>query len=44
MMNRNYFDLILARRDWSYSVRVPKVPFSIFDKLENEIQNSILRF
>ena len=26
------------------SVGVPKVPFYFFDKLKNEIQNSILRF
>ena len=26
------------------SIRVPKVPFRVFDKLKNEIQNSILRF
>ena len=26
------------------TIRVPKVPFRIFDKLKNEIQNSILRF
>ena len=26
------------------SIRVPKVPFRFFDKLKNEIQNSILRF
>ena len=25
-------------------IRVPKVPFRFFDKLKNEIQNSILRF
>ena len=25
-------------------IRVPKVPFHFFDKLKNEIQNSILRF
>ena len=25
-------------------IRVPKVPFRSFDKLKNEIQNSILRF
>ena len=26
------------------SIRVPKVPFRFFDKLKNEIQNSILDF
>ena len=26
------------------SIRVPKVPFRFFDKLKNEIQNSMLRF
>ena len=25
-------------------IRVPKVPFRFFDKLKNEIQNSLLRF
>ena len=25
-------------------IRVPKVPFRVFDKLQNEIQNCILRF
>ena len=25
-------------------IRVPKVPFRVFDKLKNEIQNSTLRF
>ena len=28
----------------SRRIRVPKVPFRFFDKFENEIQNSILRF
>ena len=28
----------------SRSVRVPKVPFCFFDKMKNEIRNSILRF
>ena len=28
----------------SRSVREPKVPFRVFDKLKNKIQNSILRF
>ena len=27
-----------------YKIRVPKVPFRFFDKLKNEIQNSIPRF
>ena len=27
-----------------FTIRVPKVPFRFFDKLKNEIQNSILRF
>ena len=27
-----------------WSIRVPKAPFHFFDKLKNEIQNSILRF
>ena len=25
-------------------IRVPKVPFRVFEKLKNEFQNSILRF
>ena len=28
----------------SVSIRVPKVPFHVFDKLKNKIRNSILRF
>ena len=26
------------------TIRIPKVPFRLFDKLKNEIKNSILRF
>ena len=30
---------------WQYdSIRVPKVPFCVFDKLKNEIQDSIITF
>ena len=27
-----------------YTIRVPKKPFRVLDKLKNEIQNSLLRF
>ena len=35
----NYFSFFMS--SW---IRVPKVPFRFFNKLKNEIQNSILRF
>ena len=38
------FDLLQISNFLSLKIRVPKVPFWIFDKLKNEIQKFMIRF
>ena len=35
---------LVFRKTWVFWIRVSKVPFRIFDKLKNKIQNFLLKF
>ena len=39
-----HFQMAFCLGEYNKGIRVPKVPFRVFDKLKNEIQNFIVRF